>query len=341
MSILNHIIHGRPLQTGRIDGVDLARILGAIGIIVYHYRCFYAPFRAVLCNTPNFNFGSALVAMFFSISGACIVRSYSGDLKITDFLRRRWMGIFPMYFIAYLFVAICWTILVGRWWSGIPHSRFLLTLVGMDGYYRYRFDTYYQVGEWYVGALLFCYLLFPLLRALLRRIPHLTALVLLTGTYILPQLTCFEVETFRNIICCCTMFYLGMWAAQYPALLHSRWGLIVSCVLLYIVCLVPLHTSGAGIWLIQNVLGGWIGFIALTQVGSYLSKYPRIQSGLRHLGQLAFPLFLIQSKVIEAILIHWTMPTAQGGWTVLGATLFVCWVFAEGLLAVHSKLKKS
>lgn len=340
MNILSHITNPRPLQTGRIDGVDLARMLGALGIIVYHYRCFYEPFRAVLCNTPNFNFGSALVAMFFSISGACLVRSYAVDFSFGNYLRRRWLGIFPMFYIAYIFVAICWTILVGHWWAGLPWSRFLLTIFGIDGLYRYRVDTFYQVGEWYVGALLYCYLLFPLLRALLRRLPHLTAVVLLAGTFIIPSIDYFEIEAFRNILNCCTMFYLGMWAAQYPQLLHSRWGLIVSCLLLAVVCLIPLHTSGAGIWLIQNVLGGWIAFIALTQLGSYLPKQHHVQAGLSHFGKLSFPFFLLQSKVVEAVLIHWTMPTAAGGWIILAATIFVCWAFSEGLLAVHAQLTK-
>lgn len=340
INLLRHITNPRPLVSGRIEGVDLARALGALGIIIYHYRCFYAPLRPVLCNTPNFNFGSALVAMFFAISGACLIRTYSTDLRLKEYLRRRWLGIFPMYYIAYIFVAICWTILVGGWWAGIPAYRFPLTLIGLDGYYRYRFDTFYQVGEWYVGALLYCYLLFPLLRALLRRIPHLTALVLLTGTFILPQLTWFEVETFRNIINCCTMFYLGMWAAQYPRLLHSRVGLCISVPLLLFVCLIPLHTSGAGIWLIQNVLGGWIGFIALTQLGSYLFRDGVGLRIMRHLGQLAFPFFLLQSKVIEAVLIHWTRDNILEGWIILGATIFVCWFFSEILLMVHHHLFK-
>lgn len=335
---LTHILNRRTLQSGRIEGVDLARALGALGIIIYHYRCFYPPFHAILCNTPNFNFGSALVAMFFSISGACLVRTYNSDLSLPDYLKRRWMGIFPMYFIAYIFVAACWTILVGHWWEGIPAPRFLLTLIGMDGLYRYRIDTYYQVGEWYVGALLYCYLLFPLLRALLQRIPHLTLILLLTGTYILPDISYFEIEAFRNIINCCTMFYLGMWAAQYPRLLHSKVGLCVSCLLLLFVCLVPLHTSGGGIWLIQNVIGGWLGFVALTQIGSYLSKGEHTQRTLRHLGQLAFPFFLLQSKVIEAVLIHWSMPDAKGGWIILAATILVCWLFSEGLLMIHHQL---
>lgn len=340
IDILSHIKNPRALTTGRIEGVNLARALGALGIIIYHYRCFYHPFQPILCNTPNFNFGSALVAMFFSISGACLVRTYSSNLSLKDYLRRRWMGIFPMYFIAYVFVAACWTILVGRWWDGIPAPRFLLTLIGMDGLYRYRIDTFYQVGEWYVGALLYCYLLFPLLRAMQQRIPHLTLLLLLTGTYFLPDMHYFEIEAFRNIINCCTMFYLGMWAAQYPQLLHSKVGLCVSSALLLIISLVPLHTSGGGIWLVQNVIGGWLGFVALTQVGSYIGQQGYARCIMRHLGELAFPFFLLQSKVIEAVLIHWNMPDAKGGWIILAATICVCWLFSEGLLLIHRQLIK-
>lgn len=333
---MEHLKIGHSLQSGRIDGVDLARIIGALGIIVFHYGCHYAPLHSVLGSTCNFNVGSFWVSMFFAISGACIVRSYAEDVCWTKYARSRWLGIFPMYFLAYLMVAIFSCILYGRWWEGVLPRYSWLTLVGMDGYFQYRFATFYLVGEWFIGALIFCYLLFPVLRWLLKYVPILTGLILLTGTHFLPQIHYFDVEPFRNIWCCCTMFYLGMWAAQYPKLLHSRVGLITSVVLLVLLCTVP--NPIPNMWLLQNVLAGWVGFVALTQIGSYLPKKEGWQTVLRHGAAVAFPFFLLQSQTIRAVLIHWTMPDIQDGWLILPVTIVVCWIFAEILLIVHDRI---
>lgn len=335
---INHLQIGSSLQSGRIDGMDFVRIIGALGIIVFHYACFYTPLHPVLGYTCNFNVGSFWVSMFFAVSGACIVRSYNGEVRWTEYARRRWLGVFPMYYLAYFFVAIFTCIFCGKWWNGIPPRHFLLTLVGMDGYYQYRFATFYLVGEWFIGALLYCYLLFPILRWLLKHVSNLTGVVLLTGTYFLPYVHYFEVEAFRNIWCCCTMFYLGMWSAQYPKILHSKCGLIVSIVVLILLCVVP--NPIPNMWLLQNVLGGWIGFVAFTQIGSYLPKNQSLQAVLRHGSALSFPFFLLQSKVIAGVLSRWTMPDIKGGWLILLVTIGVCWICSEILLFTHDTIMK-
>lgn len=38
----------------------------------------------------------------------------------------------------------------------------LLSLLGMDGYFQYRGPNYYLIGEWFFGAIVFLYILYPL-----------------------------------------------------------------------------------------------------------------------------------------------------------------------------------
>ena len=41
--------------------------------------------------------------------------------------------------------------------------------MGLDGYFSYETETYYLVGEWFLGALIIIYMLFPIILYLFRK----------------------------------------------------------------------------------------------------------------------------------------------------------------------------
>lgn len=63
------------LKTGHIEGVNFARIIGALGIVIFHFTCHCELLKPYLYGTPNYSYGKLWVALFFAISGACIARS--------------------------------------------------------------------------------------------------------------------------------------------------------------------------------------------------------------------------------------------------------------------------
>ena len=176
----------RTLQTGHISGVNLARILGAIGIVIFHYGCHDNFLTPYLCFSANDNWGSILVALFFIISGACLARTYALNFELKRYFLRRWKAIFPLFYFCYIFFAIEQTIEFGAWWKGIPVHRFIYTLLGCDGYMLCYQPNFYIIGEWFLGVIIVCYLLFPILRYLLKSVPYTTAFILLVGTYFIP-----------------------------------------------------------------------------------------------------------------------------------------------------------
>ena len=158
----------KTLQTGYIEGVNLARIVGAIGIIVFHYGCHNGILSPYLCSYANDSWGRVLVAVFLAISGACLARTYASDFEWKHYFGRRWKAIYPMFYLCYLFFFVEAAISVGTWWkSGIPYYRFVYTLLGIDGYIAPLQPNFSLVGDWFLGPIIICYLLFPALLLLL------------------------------------------------------------------------------------------------------------------------------------------------------------------------------
>ncbi len=171
----------------RIPAFDLIRILAMVLIVVYHWNT-YCYIR--LIDTPvllpfnivNGNLGSIGVSLFFILSGASLMYVYRENLEIRDYLKKRFLAIYPAYWLSYalmfLFVyRIHHRKLTGEYWTWI------FTFLGMDGLLNGLIPSIYLVGEWFVGCIVILYLLFPLLRKAVLKRPALTALaaVILTA----------------------------------------------------------------------------------------------------------------------------------------------------------------
>ena len=103
----------------------------------------------------------------------------------------------PPFYIAWM-GATCAQLWVNKTLSGAPVQSLLLTLLGMDGYGSARGwfpHNYYQVGEWYLGCALICYLLWPVVRYLWDRLPVWVFLRRCREVFPVPQ-------SARRFLCC-------------------------------------------------------------------------------------------------------------------------------------------
>ena len=156
----------------RIDSFDFMRSVTAWIIVIYHFSgiCNMAPQHAnfpIMFTHANGVWGeNTSVNIFFMLSGASLYYNYP-KLKASS-LRRyyfgRFKGLFPMFYMLWLFLFYQKATATGNlFYNGSPKTM-LLTLFGMDGYLSYRYtQNYYFIGEWFLGALIFLYLLYPLL----------------------------------------------------------------------------------------------------------------------------------------------------------------------------------
>lgn len=326
----------KSLMTGRIPGVNLTRIVGALGILVFHFGC-HCDWLNHLCNTASYHWGVVWVTVFLVTSGACLTRTYSSDLDIWRYFRRRWMGLFPMFFMAWVMLAILRFVLAGPWWVDIPKQNILLTLVGMDGYFCAKLPTFYLCGEWFLGALVVCYLVFPLLRWLLQRIPFTTAVILLAGTWYIPFLSCFDRDPFNNLWTCVTMFYLGMLLAQYLRFTDHWATIIVSAIMLIVCTFIPIRFP-MPFNIFSHIVIGIAFYLLLNGIGAQLERVSVLHTGLSHLGALSFPFFLVHHQLIYLMLARMTIDSQASAFAALGYTFVLTFIFAEELLLNHKAL---
>lgn len=328
----------KSLIAGKIPGVNLTRIVGALGILVFHFGC-HCGWLGYLCNTPNYNWGVTWVTVFLATSGACLARTYSGELDIWRYFRRRWLGLFPMFFLAWIALAIIRFIIAGPWWVGIPKQNFLLTLIGMDGYFCGQMPTFYLCGEWFLGALVVCYAVFPLLRWLLSRIPLTTAAVLLVGAWYIPFLSCFERDPFNNLWTCVMIFYIGMLMAQYPRV-TSHWSMMIACAIVLIVWTFVSLGFPMPLRLFSNILVGVVLYLLLNGIGALLERVSVLNAGLSHLGALSFPFFLMHHQLIYIVLVRLPIESKAQAFVALGYAFVLTFILAESLLIHHKALIK-
>jgi len=297
----------RELVEGRISGVDFAKILGAIMIVVFHFGCHCEALTPYITSTANFDYGSLVVGLFFAVSGACLSRTYL-NIDIKSYAIRRWKAIFPMYLTAYIIYGMIHALTVGAWWTAYPPFYFIFTLIGMDGYFCYTLPTPYLLGEWFIGAIILCYIAFPILKKALEYIPHITLLLLWIGSYFIPYIGNPEMYAFRNPWVCITLFYTGMYISQYPKLLTNRISLIVSLVLFSILSIVPLTEYLQCLRVINYMIPGILLFIISIQLGDIINKLFNNPPVVNWLGKVSFPIFLVQHVIIYSILAHWNSP---------------------------------
>ena len=144
--------------------VDFVRACSTIGIIIFHYFCHIKINKyTFLFVTKNEVWGALFVTVFFSISGMVLYHNYSTIHSLKTFYFKRWKSIFPAYYLCFLYYYLKNVFYTKKVFYQGNKLGFLFTIFGMDGYLGYLMKTYHLVGEWFLGAIIIIYLLYPLI----------------------------------------------------------------------------------------------------------------------------------------------------------------------------------
>ena len=200
-------------MSNRIQELDVLRVLAMFFVITYHFGCEYAaaglPFINLFCTTSNYDFGNIAVTIFIALSGGLLYKRYgvigceergptqpgiTNDApkntnkfeQIKTFYVKRAKAIYPPFWILSLYIPLSMIrhlVTDGNaFFLGNPVSL-LLTVIGFDGYVKlFGVSTYAFCGDWFVGAIVLLYLLYPLLAKCYRNFPVVT-LIVLAGLY--------------------------------------------------------------------------------------------------------------------------------------------------------------
>lgn len=175
------------MKKERLFYLDFVRPIAAVSIVITHFNARFlllnlpTPEKAVITTTvSNIYIGNWGVSLFFIISGAALMYVYEEKCDLKTFYKKRFFSIYPMFWIAYFF-AFCYLFYVNKAipGGGAPKKNFILSIIGFDGLMAENVQTFYILGEWFLGAIILMYVFFPILRKGLIKKPILTWIIVL------------------------------------------------------------------------------------------------------------------------------------------------------------------
>ncbi len=232
----------------KIYSFDLIRAVCAWIIVITHFgfSCMMSPTYADMSPVvyhANGNWGEiTVVAVFFMISGASLYynHKYIGLKDLKKFYWSRFKGIFPMFYMLWLFLYFYKVLEHHSFFYHGSKKSLLLTLFGMDGYLGYRFpDNYYLIGEWFLGALVFLYLLYPLMTWCMKKCRWIFSAILAAAFASLYFVNVFTIIEDRNLIVCLTCMWLGMLFIEYRTFLSKTVFAVIFGIAFVFLMLVP------------------------------------------------------------------------------------------------------
>lgn len=288
------------MKKERVFYLDFIRAIAVIAIILTHYNAVF-----LFANPPqlqniiltyrvgNIYIGDFGVALFFIISGAALMYVYDETCELKTFYKKRFMSIYPMFWIAYLIAFLfqfygqkCVT-------RGIPRINFLYTLFGFDGYFNGVQPNFYILGEWFLGCIILIYLVFPLLRWGVKKHPYITiaiAIILYVLSVTIYNGPFNKVELITTRI---PEILFGMLFVKY--IKKSTWQLAGISLIVLIVNTILAPSFDASI---QTTYVGIASFCVLTFVATYI-KWNWIHRLCSWLSKYSYAIFLTHHVIIN------------------------------------------
>lgn len=245
----------------------------------------------------NGNLGQIGVSLFFILSGASLMYNYSENFSLKKFYKKRWLAIFPMYYIAWLSAVLFY---MYRFYSLNPFCvqrapwTIVLTVLGVDGYLCSIIPNYYLLGEWFLGCIILMYLLFPVIRLLIKMNPILI-LCLYTLIYILIvqfYSLKFNIEFF--LFTRLLEFIFGMVLIECGNKVNKYLAIICLLIVVLFNCLfinIP--------QMYKTTIMGVSLFIVLMYIGKNLGAKGNII--FRYISKLSYAIFLCHHIVIDQV----------------------------------------
>ena len=330
----------------RIQELDVLRVLAMFFVITYHFGCEYAaaglPFFNLFHTTPNYDFGNIAVTLFIALSGGLLYKKY-GDIggEIKTFFLKRAKAIYPPFWILSLYIPLSMIRHLmtdgNAFFLGNPFSL-LLTVVGFDGYLKlFGVDTYAFCGDWFVGAIVMLYLLYPLFAKCYRKAPLIT-LVTLTVLYASQFLLFHKNDDLFSALPITLAFKFCMGFALIESLDRLRDRRVAIAAGAVFLALTVVNIPGRINIDCLGTIAAFALFAVVFYVAPFLLRHNMVKNTVQKLAALSYCVFLVQHVGIvwaQAAFIkifakmHWDFST----WNVMGllvltfvAILLVSWV---------------
>lgn len=184
---------------------------------------------------PNMNLGMIACGLFVLISGATLALKGREEEPIS-FYKKRLIRVLIPFYIAYIiyFIIKAITYKTIFIYGGIPKWRFIFTLFGIDEYLSANGVRTFSlgIGEWFLGCILLCYLVYPFLYKAHRKNKYLTfAVMTIWFLFINYNYSSFNfvIPSHMNFLCQIYNFYLGIVLIDKATLSKlKKWLLVIT-----------------------------------------------------------------------------------------------------------------
>ena len=99
------------------------------------------------------------------------MHSNKEKIELKKYYEKRFLRIYPMFWIAYTTLFL-YNFYCNKHIPYLNNFKLIISYLGMDGYLSYLIPNFYIIGEWFLGAIILIYILFPVLRYLSNRYPR-------------------------------------------------------------------------------------------------------------------------------------------------------------------------
>lgn len=170
----------KGMKKERLIYLDVIKAIALVFVFSCHFtRSLEANGVGFVCKVlPDQIFdlyiGSFGVTLFFIASGASLMYVYGEKLDWKVYLKKRFTGIYPMFWIAFLTATFISFFRDGGIRKGVPGWKIIFSILGIDGNTLWWGMNFYRLGEWFLSVIIALYLLFPLLRIGVKKFPAVT-----------------------------------------------------------------------------------------------------------------------------------------------------------------------
>lgn len=312
--------------------LDVIRAVSTVAIVLFHYSFTFVEYNITGSHISFLKFasgdwGGVFVAVFFMLSGAALyynwdtrMKTFSGKHGILDFYWKRWLAIFPMFYIAWTVMYIINSRRLGTWYWGGRRRNFLLTVFGMDGYFMHHGQNYYCLGEWFLGGIILIYLLYPLLQLLFNKL-RWPSTVMLTAIFVfnlyrnafsnVPTTNIFiwAVKYYNSHIIipdskclwtCIMDFWVGMLLITYRKKIINKWSAAVSAAVFILLLFVQVPVSE----IIVSAADGAAVYIMLSWITGMAAGHtaPAFAKVIKFISRYSYGIFLVHHVILYGVM---------------------------------------
>ena len=333
--------------------MDVLRLLCMAGIVYYHmvFALYQKGIRQLdsvvyLFQNSNMHIAKVSVGIFFMMSGAGLMLSTKdkSPFDIKDYFKKRFLKILVPFYLVYVLYLLAFMALSGESLSGVYNRTlhplsFIFTLLGMDAYLSsFGVSTFsLGIGEWFLGALMLMYILFPIIRWALLKNKYVTFMiatvyyVVTIATYHLlpyaatnPGYVNFTVKIYD--------FFLGMFLILIIDKI-PKWisfGVGIPVILFYLLYPNPLGIND-NLMILSQILAVFLFFRGLEDV---FKKIPKVMKLITFLCGYTYEFFLIHHVVVD----YMTLQVAGRPFSNMNVlVLFICEILVISILTVLVK----